>query len=58
MADMIGSLVVAARRQFGGMEPRRRLLIAIHNWLPLYSMGSVRVRLLRLAGIAVGRGQV
>ena len=38
------------------MDPRRRLLVAIHNWLPLYTMGSVRVRLLRLAGIAVGTG--
>ena len=56
MADGIGSFVVAAWQRFGGMDPRRRLLVAIHNWLPLHTMGSVRIRLLRLAGIAVGSG--
>jgi maltose O-acetyltransferase len=46
----------ALRRQFEGVNPRMRLPLAVSNRLPMYTMGSVRPRLLRLAGISVGAG--
>src|SRR5687768_16921039 len=46
----------ALRRQLDAVNPRLRLLLGLSNRLPLYAMGSLRPRLLRLGGIAVGAG--
>jgi maltose O-acetyltransferase len=56
MAGACSRFIVAVRRQFDGVEPRFKIPLAIGNHLPTYALGAARLRLLRFAGIRIGRG--
>jgi maltose O-acetyltransferase len=43
-------------REFEGFEPRLTLVLGLCNRLPPYSLGALRVRLLRFAGVRIGDG--
>ena len=56
MVGSIPSLLAAVRGQFEGFEPRLSFALRLCNGLPPYSLGALRLHLLRRAGVRIGDG--
>lgn len=51
---MLDRLSQAVRRHVGDLEPRLSLALAVNAALPPYSLGALRLRVLRLGGLRIG----